>query len=211
MTLILSIGQRQRGSTFFLEDGTFQRARRCEWGCWLLVRSRQRPEGARYHPIVQATPKCELARTRGPRAYHPRRPPWPQDGLSGRLHPSKSNHPHPLRQLCRSRSRARYGSCLEADLELAFWMRILSVLVIRTRCGSCLEADLELLFWMRVPFVLIINGDVVVYLSYPQTDVFLICFSGTSPASFENVREKWFPEVHHHTGAPCHTRRPTSS
>jgi len=35
-------------------------------------------------------------------------------------------------------------------------------------------------------------------LSYPQTDVFLICFSLTSPASFENVRAKWFPEVNHH-------------
>jgi hypothetical protein len=32
-------------------------------------------------------------------------------------------------------------------------------------------------------------------LSYPQTDVFLVCFSVTSPASFENVKEKWFPEV----------------
>src|SRR3954470_22722146 len=41
-------------------------------------------------------------------------------------------------------------------------------------------------------------------LSYPQTDVFLVCFSVTSPASFENVREKWFPEVHHHCpGVPC--------
>ena len=27
-------------------------------------------------------------------------------------------------------------------------------------------------------------------LSYPQTDVFLICFSLVSPASFENVRTK---------------------
>jgi len=35
-------------------------------------------------------------------------------------------------------------------------------------------------------------------LSYPQTDVFLICFSLVSPASFENVRAKWFPEVSHH-------------
>jgi GTPase SAR1 family protein len=34
--------------------------------------------------------------------------------------------------------------------------------------------------------------------------VFLVCFSVTSPASFENVREKWFPEVHHHCpGVPC--------
>ena len=35
-------------------------------------------------------------------------------------------------------------------------------------------------------------------LSYPSTDVFLVCFSVISPASFENVKEKWFPEVHHH-------------
>ncbi|KAI1883892.1 hypothetical protein AGOR_G00220760 [Albula goreensis] len=32
-------------------------------------------------------------------------------------------------------------------------------------------------------------------LSYPQTDVFLICFSLVSPASFENVRAKWYPEL----------------
>ncbi|KAH7112427.1 P-loop containing nucleoside triphosphate hydrolase protein [Dactylonectria macrodidyma] len=39
---------------------------------------------------------------------------------------------------------------------------------------------------------------------YPHIDVFLVCFSVTSPASFENVREKWFPEVHHHCpGVPC--------
>ncbi|KAH9808870.1 P-loop containing nucleoside triphosphate hydrolase protein [Melampsora americana] len=35
-------------------------------------------------------------------------------------------------------------------------------------------------------------------LSYPQTDVFLICFSLTSPPSFENVRTKWYPEICHH-------------
>lgn len=35
-------------------------------------------------------------------------------------------------------------------------------------------------------------------LSYPQTDVFLICFSLVSPPSFENVRTKWWPEVSHH-------------
>lgn len=58
-------------------------------------------------------------------------------------------------------------------------------------------------------------------LSYPQTDVFLICFSLVSPPSFENVKTKarlrdstvvrygetydglcastqWFPEIQHH-------------
>lgn len=27
-------------------------------------------------------------------------------------------------------------------------------------------------------------------LSYPQTDVFLVCFSVVAPASFENIKEK---------------------
>ena len=35
-------------------------------------------------------------------------------------------------------------------------------------------------------------------LSYPQTDVFLLCFSLISPASFENVKAKWYPEIRHH-------------
>jgi len=35
-------------------------------------------------------------------------------------------------------------------------------------------------------------------LSYPQTDVFLVCFSIISPASFENVKSKWYPEIQHH-------------
>jgi Ras-related C3 botulinum toxin substrate 1 len=35
-------------------------------------------------------------------------------------------------------------------------------------------------------------------LSYPETDVFLLCFSTVSPSSFENIKTKWFPEVDHH-------------
>jgi Ras-related C3 botulinum toxin substrate 1 len=35
-------------------------------------------------------------------------------------------------------------------------------------------------------------------LSYPQTDVFLICFSIVSPPSFDNVKAKWYPEIEHH-------------
>ncbi|KAI8646830.1 hypothetical protein BD408DRAFT_473697 [Parasitella parasitica] len=35
-------------------------------------------------------------------------------------------------------------------------------------------------------------------LSYPQTDVFLVCFSLVSPPSFENVKTKWHPEIDHH-------------
>lgn len=35
-------------------------------------------------------------------------------------------------------------------------------------------------------------------LSYPQTDVFISCFSLVSPPSFENVRTKWYPEISHH-------------
>eukprot|EP01102_Stenamoeba_stenopodia_P004108 TRINITY_DN1428_c0_g1_i1.p1 TRINITY_DN1428_c0_g1~~TRINITY_DN1428_c0_g1_i1.p1 ORF type:complete len:703 (+),score=172.21 TRINITY_DN1428_c0_g1_i1:118-2226(+) len=35
-------------------------------------------------------------------------------------------------------------------------------------------------------------------LSYPQTDVFLLCFSIINPVSFENIRSKWLPEIQHH-------------
>lgn len=40
-------------------------------------------------------------------------------------------------------------------------------------------------------------------LSYPQTDLFLVCFSIASRASFQNVVAKWLPELLHHApGVP---------
>ena len=40
-------------------------------------------------------------------------------------------------------------------------------------------------------------------LSYPNTDVFLICFSLNTTTSFENVKNKWFTEIQHHApGVP---------
>ncbi|CAF0924826.1 unnamed protein product [Rotaria sp. Silwood1] len=35
-------------------------------------------------------------------------------------------------------------------------------------------------------------------LSYPQTDIFLVCFNIALPSSYENVRAKWIPEIAHH-------------
>ena len=35
-------------------------------------------------------------------------------------------------------------------------------------------------------------------LSYPHTDVFLVCFSLISPTSFDNMKSKWIPEIRLH-------------
>ena len=40
--------------------------------------------------------------------------------------------------------------------------------------------------------------DILRPLSYPGTDVFLVCCSVVSPTSVENVRGKWIPEITHH-------------
>lgn len=36
-------------------------------------------------------------------------------------------------------------------------------------------------------------------LSYPQTEIFLCCFSVVNPDSFQNVKSKWIPELLHHS------------
>ncbi|KAI5951441.1 RAC1 [Candida jiufengensis] len=35
-------------------------------------------------------------------------------------------------------------------------------------------------------------------LSYPQTEIFLCCFSVISPDSFDDIKLKWIPEIMHH-------------
>ena len=35
-------------------------------------------------------------------------------------------------------------------------------------------------------------------MTYPQTDIFLICFSLISQSSFDHVQVKWVPEIRHH-------------
>ena len=44
------------------------------------------------------------------------------------------------------------------------------------------------------------NYDSLRPLSYPEADVFLICFSLVSPSSYNNVAIKWNPEVTFHCG-----------
>lgn len=36
-------------------------------------------------------------------------------------------------------------------------------------------------------------------LSYTHSDVFLICFSVVEPVSFQNIAQRWIPEIRHHT------------
>ncbi|ODV98233.1 hypothetical protein PACTADRAFT_48032 [Pachysolen tannophilus NRRL Y-2460] len=36
-------------------------------------------------------------------------------------------------------------------------------------------------------------------LSYPQTEIFIVCFSVVEPTSFQNIKNKWIPEIRHHS------------
>lgn len=35
-------------------------------------------------------------------------------------------------------------------------------------------------------------------MSYPDTNIFLVCFSVVNPSSYANVKTKWVPEIRHH-------------
>eukprot|EP01083_Nonionella_stella_P194888 718416_1 len=35
-------------------------------------------------------------------------------------------------------------------------------------------------------------------LSYPHTDIFLVCYSVISKTAYENIKLKWIPEITHH-------------
>merc|ERR1712210_168832 len=43
-------------------------------------------------------------------------------------------------------------------------------------------------------------------IAYPNTDVFLVCFSIINPDSYDNVREKWVPEIQKHCGTQMDLR-----
>lgn len=65
---------------------------------------------------------------------------------------------------------------------------------VHQRCSSCPSSSPAPL--TRRPLVFLQEDyDRLRPLSYPMTDVFLICFSVVNPASFQNVREEWVPEL----------------
>ena len=76
-------------------------------------------------------------------------------------------------------------------------------LILRTQISPCVLFVIHFScfvfpFLSLLPSVLFISYDRLRPLSYPQTDVFLVCMSVISPASFENVKSKWWPEITHH-------------
>jgi len=60
--------------------------------------------------------------------------------------------------------------------------------------GSCMREQVELALWDTAGQE---DYDRLRPLSYPDTDVILMCFSIDSPDSLENIPEKWTPEVKH--------------
>uniref|UniRef100_A0AAQ4Q4B9 Ras homolog family member C n=1 Tax=Gasterosteus aculeatus aculeatus TaxID=481459 RepID=A0AAQ4Q4B9_GASAC len=77
--------------------------------------------------------------------------------------------------------------------------------VVVPKLGSLLEASLCFFSFSPLPQVELALWDTAGQedydrlrpLSYPDTDVILMCFSIDSPDSLENIPEKWTPEVKH--------------
>lgn len=82
--------------------------------------------------------------------------------------------------------------------ELCFLFLLLSLILLTvTSCSvQCMTVGLRADQTIRVKYNLCVASpgqedyDRLRPLSYPQTDVFLVCFSVVSPSSFENVKEK---------------------
>ena len=62
------------------------------------------------------------------------------------------------------------------------------------KCSACAAVQVELALWDTAGQE---DYDRLRPLSYPDTDVILLCFSVSSPDSLENIPERWVPEVKH--------------
>lgn len=55
-----------------------------------------------------------------------------------------------------------------------------------------------ILIYLLFIIIALISLDRLRPLSYPGADIVLLCFSLVTEASFDSVKDKWFPEVDHY-------------
>lgn len=109
---------------------------------------------------------------------------------------SERIHPHSLRQLQQPGRWLRVVILLQELQVLCRWVLWRQSLIPRFLL-SCFQVTVDsrivsLNLWDTAGQE---EYDRLRTLSYPQTNVFIICFSISSPASYENVKHKWHPEV----------------
>ncbi len=75
-----------------------------------------------------------------------------------------------------------------------FVLLLLLLLFMSVSLSLSVRAQVELALWDTAGQE---DYDRLRPLSYPDTDVILMCFSIDSPDSLENIPEKWTPEVRH--------------